>query len=341
MKKDFVGKLRVSVVGACFAASMQFVWVLESDACRPNVGDPLFHEASQQYESGNYKEALQIYEKVISYNDGSTGAKVGKAKCLAKLGDPDAAVKILSSIIDAHPLDDYASIWKIEILRDARHYKEALESCDFLEMHTVYGPEKSCLLRSTVYELMGRHVNAVAEANRAYYHCFHLGETTLNAEEQLKRLDAPVPTNPAPNESKNGTILALLDRLYVPHPTFTKEQLERFFGRQLEESTGNGNLYMEGKLDGTTLFSHIQVIRPQFASEHKNIGTTLNTDLCSITEADLTKQLGVQAEHIDKAADHCGGESHSIRYQKDFGTIICGRSVGGSKCITGFTINWY
>jgi hypothetical protein len=70
------------------------------------------------------------------------------------------------------------------------------------------------------------------------------------------------------------------------------------------------------------------------------LSAAINTDICSITEADLTKQFASNPEHLDSPGDHCMQEFHAVRYDCDFGTIQFKLASAGSKCATSFYIEW-
>jgi len=302
-------------------------------------GAKLLSYAYELYERKQFDKALKYFIRAQAHStlEYGVGAKIAQAQCLAKLGDISSALTILSDVQLKQPLEDSGSIAKIDMLQANGQFVEALNACSFLEENCAYGPEKGCLKRSEVLQKMGRTRLAIEEAERAYYHCKHLRQPTVAAEERLKALGV---TNPpyVVNRQGNDIVFAVIRKLSLLDFTNGWKELEKIFERKFECTTRQNIYHMEA-YPKRGMFRNIQ-LQQNLGTNSTTMFALVDTDLSSITEQDVVSKFGNKFKNSGTGDGQGHVYRRAITYEYDFGSCEFDFAPADSNCLDLFQIVW-
>jgi tetratricopeptide (TPR) repeat protein len=326
--------LAMTTIFDCAEASRPVTYTLPPGEVSLNSRDrnDLFFYGSKLCETGKYALALEYFKRaIVVQNSFDDVARIGEAECLWHLNQQAEALSIFEEVQHRDPLCDYASLKKVAVLMQSARYNEALDTCDFLENHSVFGPEKACILRSRIYEQQNRIMESRQQAQRAYYHCEHLGLPTAAAEARLRELNcAPVYVV---NTDKNDAVFSMINNLAAIKPNVDRVDFQRLFGRIFQVQVKDNQGYYLSSIKSISLFPNVQL----WSADDRcpaQIVVMLNTDLCSITQEEIEAKFGLHYDSAGTTVDNAPENgTREICYRRSADSITFSFEPRGSQCL--------
>jgi tetratricopeptide (TPR) repeat protein len=107
------------------ASQDTFVYLRAALFLRPNLPPAQLMLANLYEQSGDYQQAINVYDGIEKGNVFFRRGQIRKALNLEAMGKPKAALALLTRIADEYPTDESSLITKGDILREQENFQEA------------------------------------------------------------------------------------------------------------------------------------------------------------------------------------------------------------------------
>ena len=246
---------------------------------------------------------------------------------MLEMGRPEQALQVLGKGPTYWQNGVAFNVEKTEILIKLHRFDEALKLCD-----TFNHIDAAFIFRSQIFELTGKHAEAVAQANIAYYNDVSLNSDSKESIENLKSLGAKIPTKVEPITRENKQVFNVLDGLFKEQKT-SRAALEKMFHRSFHKPSSPYE-----SPDSLDVFSRLLYADNQ--SDFSALTITVDTKQATLTCDDVEKHYpGGQFKARD-GENGCTPTPAIYTYTAGKVTARFTFCDGGFKPVTIITICW-
>lgn len=150
-------------VGVAIVALAALGWLFTATGRAPAR---ISEQAGALYDKGDYKQALELYEKVIQLDPKYQSAYANKGGALARLGRTEDALAALNKALELDPKDFWAYTQRGDLYSDLGNYEAAIRDYDQaieLDSRYKFAYGGKCLALSK----LGRYDDALGAVNKA------------------------------------------------------------------------------------------------------------------------------------------------------------------------------